>query len=71
MNEEYKINEEYGDLIDKYFLSYKSKKDYQGFSNFLKTLLDVQLSIDEFEKMSDGDKIEYRRNFKIEKILNK
>jgi hypothetical protein len=69
--------EEYDALIDKYLNSYniypyKEKgKDYQGFSNFLKTLLDIDLSIDEFEKMSEGDKIEYRRNFKIEKLLNK
>jgi hypothetical protein len=49
---------------------YYINQDYQGFSEFLKTLLEVDLEIDEFEKMSESEKVEFRRNFKLNKILN-
>lgn len=44
------------------------KEKLKEFSNFLKNLLEVDLTFDEFEKMSEREKIEYRRNFKIDQI---
>jgi hypothetical protein len=47
----------------------KMDKPYREFSEFLKTLLDVDLTIDQFNKMSESEKIEFKRNFKIDQII--
>lgn len=56
----------FGDLDD----VKKKSLNYKDFSEFLKSLLSVDLTTEEFEKMSESDKIEFRRNFKLNQLLD-
>lgn len=53
------------------YKSSQDEKDFKEFADFLKTLLKVDLTIDQFKEMSEGEKIDFRRNFKIDQITKK
>jgi len=59
-------------MIDDYNVYYKNEKkepNYRDFSKFLASLYPIDLTIEQFEKMTEGEKIEFRRNFKLNQLF--